>query len=148
MWRTWICCLVFVAAFSGFALAAEPPLTVAEQREVLQALQELEAARVLIVDLRAVVAKDKQTIGALQGQVEALKQETLAKDKVLAADKVEKDLLNQAVGKYLAIASAADTRADVNLKRAERAERWVWRAAIGGFVVGFIAGAGVVAVAW
>lgn len=134
-----------MAASAGFAPAAEPPLSIPEQREVLQALQELEAARVLITDLRALVAKDEATIGALEGQVDALEHLTAAQDKMLAAVGKVVDLQGKAVDTYRDLAASADKRAEVNLARAERAEGWVWKAGLIGFVAGFITGAGSVA---
>jgi len=135
-------------AVSGQALAAEPPLSIPEQREVLQALQELEAARVLITDLKALVSKDEATLAALQGQVDALQHLTAAQDRMLAAVEKVVDLQQQAVTTYRDIAAMADKRAEVNLARAERAEGWVWKAGIGGFIVGVITGAGALALAW
>jgi hypothetical protein len=132
----------------GPAWGAEPPLSVPEQREVLQALQELEAARVLIKDLNALVAKDAQTIAALQGQVDAIQHLTAAQDKILTSIEKVVDLQQQAVNTYRDLAAASDKRADENLRRAERAEGWVWKAGIGGFILGVIVGAGGVALAF
>ncbi len=131
----------------GAALAAEPTLSVPEQREILEALQELEAARVEIAEYKALVATDEKTIGKLQEQVDALQRLTEAQDKLITAATKVVPLLERAVERYEKLAAMADTRADENLKRAERAEAWVWRGTILGFVLGF--GTGVAAVlAW
>lgn len=147
MYRIRIYFLAFALAclVCGPALAAEQPLTLPEQREVLQALQELEAARVLIVDLQALVNKDEATITALRGQVDAIQHLVDAQDKMLGAVNKVVDLQQQAVGTYRDLAAASDKRAEVNLARAERAESWVWKAGVIGFVAGFVSGAGAVA---
>lgn len=101
------------------------------------------------MDLKALVAKDETTIQTLKGQVDALEHLTVAQDKMLSAVGKVVDLQGKAVDTYRDIAAASDERAEVNLARAERAEGWVWKSGVIGFVAGFITGAGAVAlVTW
>lgn len=125
--------------------ADEPPLTPAEEREILAVVEELPAARQEIAALKDLARKDAETIAALQAQIKALedlkaisaRKEKALEELVFIKEKIAEGATKLAVGaeerRIKAEAEAADQKA-----RADKLEKWgVW-GTVGGLVIGFI----------
>ncbi len=128
------------------AWADDPALTPDEERQILEAVEELKAAREEIARLRAVLTKDQETIGALQVQVRALETLVGAQDKMLTGLMKISDAQGRLIGEYRQFAALAQDRADRAEAKAERLEKWALYGTVGGLVIGLIGGA--LAVMW
>lgn len=112
-------------------LAAEPPLTESEQREILGYLGELQVLRQENAQLREIVTKDTAVIASLQGEITALRQAQTATDRVIAAQDKLAEIQDRAMKAYKELAAAESLRADRAEKAKDAAEKWAWAGWVG-----------------
>jgi hypothetical protein len=111
-------------------LAAEPPLTEAEQRETLGYLEELAVLRQENAQLSEIVAKDGQAIASLQAENAALRQAQTNADKIIVAQDKLAEIQQKAMLAYKELALAEGLRAD----RAEKNKTLEVAGIVGGII--------------
>jgi hypothetical protein len=112
------------------SLAAEPPLTEVEQREILGYLGELRALRDENAQLREVLTKGIEVITSLRAENEALRQAQAASDRVILAHEKLAEIQDKAMKAYKELAAAETLRAD----RAEHTSLVTKAGLVGGIV--------------
>lgn len=127
------------------ARADEPPLSPAEEREILAVVEELPAARQEIVALKDLARKDAETIASLQTQIKALeelKAINARKEKALEELVAIKEKIAEAATKLAVSAEErrikAEAQANEEKARADSLQKWGLWGTIGGVVIGFI----------
>jgi hypothetical protein len=104
------------------AWAADEPFTPPEERAILEAVSELQAAREEIGTLKAALTKDAVLIDSLRVQITALERLSATQERMLATAEKLGGLQDRAVQTYRDLAAASDLRAERAEARAERAE--------------------------
>ena len=116
--------------------AFRPP----EERAILSAALELEAAREVIRQQTATLAKDQELVASLQAENGALR--TALSERTAEASALHQALqaAEQKAGAAVKLAAAADERSTRLEAQLKTAQRWMWIGTAGGFAAGLAVG--------
>lgn len=130
------------ACFFPLAWGADEPFTPPEERAILEAIEELGAARAEIASLKVALTKDAVLIDSLRVQIASLERLSAIQDRMLVTAEKLSGLQEKAISTYRDLAATSDLRAQRADERADRAETMAkWTGPIGVILGLAVAGA-------
>lgn len=130
------------ACFLPLAWGADEAFTPPEERAILEAVEELQAARAEIATLKAALQKDAVLVDSLRVQIASLERLSAVQDRMLLTAEKLSGLQDKAISTYRDLAATSDLRAQRAEDRAERAETMAkWTGPIGVILGLAVAGA-------